>query len=73
VHLVGFTIEIYYDARFYKRQISILVLFMFCFPVSFTFNVFTFKRKMMDDMHKIYHTWWRRCEGPAVAPSLVPP
>jgi len=26
VHLVGFTIEIYYDARSYKRQILICIL-----------------------------------------------
>jgi len=24
----------------------------------------------MDDMHKIYHTWWRRWAGPAVVPYL---
>lgn len=41
---------------------------VFLFLLYLTFLLL--KRKVMDDMHKIYHSWWRRCAGPAVAPYL---
>jgi len=52
--------------------ISILVLFYLCSVFLFLLHL-TFlllKRKMMDDRHKIYHSWWPRCAGPTVAPYL---